>query len=211
MQTTVEWLKKQIVPGTATGVFLDNFAKQRGLERIEPTKAKGTLVFRLNEEKDTETVIPMGTVVSTDSEHPVKIYTTEDAVIPAYFTSVTVPGEAEQPGFAGNIGGNTAVVSVSVPSEIDSFTNLTPFYGGLDREGDANLRARILDSYTNRPNGMNSAYYINLATSVKDVYKAGVIGKAEGRGHGQCVHHHKKRVCHRRKACRGAECLKPCA
>ncbi len=182
MQTELEWLKRQLSPEKATGVFLDHFAQQRGISRKAAVKASGTLEFRLAETRQTEVVIPAGTVVSTDTESPVRVYTTEACAIPANTYAVTVGAEAEQAGYRGNINANIATIPVSVPSEVDSVTNLAPFRGGADTESDETLRARVRESYVNQPNGMNAAYYIALATSVDGVTKAGVISKLRGAG-----------------------------
>ena len=69
-----------------------------------------------------------------------------------------------------------------MPSEVDSVTNDIDFMGGADEEGDLALRERIRESYVNRPNGMNSAYYIDLATSVDGIDRAGVVQKLRGAG-----------------------------
>ena len=142
MQTELEWLKRQLSPEKATGVFLDHFAQQRGISRKAAVKASGTLEFRLAETRQTEVVIPAGTVVSTDTESPVRVYTTEACAIPANTYAVTVGAEAEQAGYRGNINANIATIPVSVPSEVDSVTNLAPFRGGADTESDETLRAR---------------------------------------------------------------------
>ena len=182
MQTSLEWLKRQLFPSGATGEYLDRFAEQRGLTRRAATKATGSLTFRVNEVKTTDITIPRGTVVSSDTEIPVRVYTTEDGVLPATAYSVTIPAEAEQAGYGGNIKVGNATVPVSVPSEIDSVTNTSRFSGGADEESDTSLRERIRESYTNQPNGMNAAYYIALATSVQGIDKAGVIPKQRGAG-----------------------------
>ncbi|MBQ1453068.1 MAG: baseplate J/gp47 family protein [Ruminococcus sp.] len=182
MQTTVEWLKRQLFPSTATGEFLDRFAAQRGLARNPAAKAHGRLKFSVNEQKTTAVTIPRGTVVSTDSEIPVRIYTTEDSEIPPYTYSVTVPAEAEQAGYRGNVNARTAVVPVSVPSEVDAITNESPFTGGFDEESDTTLRARIQNSYVNSPNGMNASFYIELVKQVDGITKAGVVSRARGAG-----------------------------
>ena len=49
-------------------------------------------------------------------------------------------------------------------------------------ESDTALRERILDSYIDRPNGMNAAYYKALALSVDGIEKVGVLSKARGAG-----------------------------
>ena len=182
MQTHMEWLRRQLFPSTATGVFLDRFAQQRGLERRAAVKAIGQLTFRVNETKRYSLTIPRGTAVSTDTGEPVRLYTTEDSELAAGTYSVTIPAEAEIAGYRGNIKVNTAVVPVSVPAEIDSVTNYSTFKGGADEESDTTLRARVLKSYTDQPNGMNASYYIALATSVEGIAKAGVRAKVRGAG-----------------------------
>ena len=182
MQTQTEWLKRQLFPSTASGEFLDRFAQQRGLERREAVKARGSLIFRVNETKPSAIAVPSGSVVSTDGEIPVRVRTTEDCVIAPGSYSATAAAEAEEAGYRGNINVRTAEIPVSVPSGVDSVTNMSTFSGGADRESDTALRSRILDSYICQPNGMNSAYYIALATSVDGVAKAGVIQKLRGAG-----------------------------
>ncbi len=182
LQTSLEWMRRQLFPSTASGVFLDRFAEQRGLTRRAAEKARGQLEFRVNETRTTAIVIPEGTVVSTDDESPVRVYTTEDSQIEPGTYSVLVPAEAEIAGYRGNIYAHSAVVPVSVPSDIDVLSNPSMFTGGADEESDTTLRARIRDSYVSMPNGMNAAYYIELAKSVDGISKAGVMARARGAG-----------------------------
>lgn len=182
MQTNLEWLKRQLFPATATGEFLDRFAEQRGLQRRAAVKATGTLQFSVTETKQTAILLPRGTSVSTGGEQPVRVYTTEDSEIPANTYSATVPAEAEQAGWRGNIKVGTAVLPVNVPALVDAVTNPSVFVNGADEESDTALRARILESYVNRPNGMNAAYYIAVALGVEGIVKAGVVSKPRGAG-----------------------------
>ena len=182
LQTSLEWMRRQLFPATASGVFLDRFAEQRGLTRRAAVKARGQLEFRVNETRLTAITIPQGTVVSTDDEIPVRVYTTEDSRIAPGTLSVTVPAEAEVAGYRGNIYVRSAVVPVSVPADIDSVSNLSMFTGGADEESDTTLRARIRESYISMPNGMNAAYYIELAKKVDGISKAGVMAKPRGAG-----------------------------
>ena len=110
MQTSLEWLKRQLFPSSASGEYLDRFAEQRGLERRAAVKAAGTLTFRVNETRSTAVTIPRGTVISTDTEVPVRVYTTENSELPANTYSVTVAAEAEQAGYRGNINAGTATI-----------------------------------------------------------------------------------------------------
>ncbi|MEE0956733.1 MAG: baseplate J/gp47 family protein [Ruminococcus sp.] len=177
-----EWLKRQMFASTATGEFLDHIAEQRGLTRRAATKAQGTLTFSVNETKSYPVTIPSGTVVATTGAQPVRVYTTEDAVLPLGTLSVDVRAEAELPGFGGNILIGTATVPVSMPAELDSVRNRSVFEGGADTEADNSLRKRIKDTYYCVPNGMNKAYYIQLAQSVDGVDRAGVVTYARGAG-----------------------------
>ena len=182
MQTETEWLKRQMFPATATGVYLDYFAEQRGLSRREAVKARGAVSFRVAEIKSVPVAIPRGTVVSTTGIDPVRLVTTEDAVLPASTYSVTVPAEAEQAGARGNIRAHTAEIPVSVPAGIDTVTNNAAFRGGADREGDTTLRERIRMSYVDHPNGMNAAHYISKVLEVEGITRAGVMSKPRGAG-----------------------------
>ena len=182
MQTSLAWAQRQLSPATASGRFLDYFAEQRGLTRYAPAKARGKLTFRVNEVLDVPVVIPSGTAVAAEGESPVTVYTTEDSVLPVNTYSVEVNAEAEEAGYRGNIDIGTARYPINVPSEIDSVVNLAGFQGGADEESDTALPERVRNSYISRPNGMNAAYYIALATSVEGITKAGVLPKNRGVG-----------------------------
>ena len=182
MQTSAEFLKKQLFAATAGGEFLDKLAEQRGLRRREAEKARGTVTFRVNEVRTTAVPIPRGTVISTDTERPVRLCTSVDSELPAMTYSVQVPAEAETAGYRGNIAAGAAQIPVSVPAEIDSVRNVNRFTGGKNAESDEELRTRIQNSYFNQPNGMNAAYYISLATSVEGIAKASVQAQSHGTG-----------------------------
>lgn len=181
-QSHLEWLRRQMFPSTATGEYLDYIAQQRGLSRRPAAKATGYLVFSVTESPAEPVFIPAGTVVATAEASPIRIYTTEDAELRSDYQYVSVPAEAEEAGFRGNIPGGLATVPVNVPPEIDVVYNSSPFHGGFDEEADETLRGRIKDSYLCAPNAMNAAYYIQLAMSVDGVEKAGVVPYARGAG-----------------------------
>lgn len=180
-QCSLDWLKRQMFADTATGEYLDYMAEQRGITRKAATKATGTLVFSVNEVLNYPIEIPEGTVVATNGQTPVRVYTTEAAVLPQATYSVTVNAEAEQPGYSGNIGSGTAEVPVSVPAGIDSVTNNT-FIGGDDEESDGTLRERIKDSFYSRPNPANPAFFKQIAMSVEGIDKVGTIDRYNGTG-----------------------------
>ena len=182
MQSSLEWTKRQFFAATATGESLDYLAQQRGLERKPAQKARGSLTFSLAEAKNYAVAIPAGTVVATDTEVPLRFVTTEDGEIPQATFSASIPAEAEEAGYRGNVAFGVATVPVSVPAVISGVRNASAFRGGSDRESDNNLRQRILDSFVSAPNGMNAAYYKRLALSVDGVEKAGVVERSNGSG-----------------------------
>lgn len=176
-----EWLKRQMFAESAQGEYLDYLAAQRGLQRKAAAKAKGTLTFSVDEPLNYPIAIPAGTVVATNGETPIRVYTTEDSVLPQATYSVTVAAEAEQAGYNGNIASGTAEVPVSVPAGIDSVTN-SVFRRGDDEESDTELRERIRDSYISRPNPANAAFFKQLALTVDGVDKVGTVDHAAGAG-----------------------------
>lgn len=180
-ECSLDWLKRQMFAETATGERLDYLAAQRGLTRKPATKANGSLVFSVNETLDYPITIPAGTVAATNGETPIRVYTTEAAQLPQATYSVTVPAEAEQAGYSGNIAYGTAEVPVSLPAGIDRVTN-NVFRNGADEEGDETLRLRIKDSYINRPNAANSAFFRQLACTVDGIDKAGTVERLDGVG-----------------------------
>ena len=182
MQTTLDWTKRQFFPETATGDYLGFLARQRGLERYPAAKAKGSLTFSVNDPLPYALTIPAGTVVATDTAIPVRLVTTEDAVLAAATYSVSAPAEAEETGFSGNVLTGMATVFVSVPSAVGSVTNSAAFRGGRDEEDDTALRERLRENMLAPSNGMNAAFYRELALSVEGVEKAGVVNRFDGDG-----------------------------
>ena len=180
--SSLEWLKRQMFASSASGEYLDYIARERGIERRQATKAKGVLTFSVEEASSDPILIPRGTVVVTPGSNPLRFYTTEDAVLPLMTMSVSVNAEAEVAGFAWNILAGINFLPVSVPAEIVQIRNNSRFVGGADTETDSSLRERIKDTYYCVPNGMNKAYYQQLAKTVDGVKKVGVVSFARGAG-----------------------------
>ncbi len=178
----LEWLKNQMFVNTASGEYLDYIAEQRGLKRKTAQKAQGELVFSISAPIDHSIIIPTGTVVATMDAEPLRFVTIEDEEITAGNTLVAIYAEAEKAGSSGNIQKGQAVVAVSVPAEVETVINRVPFIDGADEESDKELRERIKNSFINRSNGTNSAYYEQLALSVEGIKKAGVVARARGNG-----------------------------
>lgn len=181
-QVNLEWLKNQMFAETASGEYLDYIAVQRGLVRKKAVKAHGEITFSISEAMDYDIIIPVGTVVATADSEPLRFCTIEEEQITAGNTLVSVYAEAEVAGSNGNISIGKAIIPVSVPAEIENVSNREAYVGGEDEETDNELRERIRNSFTNRSNGTNKAYYEQLALSIDGVAKAGVVPKVRGVG-----------------------------
>lgn len=181
-QAELEWVKRQLFAATATGEYLEYIGAQRGIVRKPAAKATGKLVFSVNDPRDTRIVIEEGAIVATTDGNPVRICTTEEKSIPPYGTSVEVEAEAELAGFQGNIANHCEMIPVSAGLDADVITNTTAFTGGEDEESDEMLRERIRRAFISQPNGMNAAYYEQLALSLNEVKKVCVLNRARGVG-----------------------------
>lgn len=179
--TSIDWIKRQMFPSTATGEQLELHAAQRGLSRNSGKKSRGLISFKLDNPVDYEFIIPMGTICTT-SDGSKNFITTADAAIVAGGTLITSYAEAEQTGKQYNVQPDeitTIVTYFSVGIKIETSSS---FVGGEDDEDDESLRKRLEYSFKNIPNGANKAYYISLATDVDGVQSASVIDTIEDTG-----------------------------
>ncbi len=175
-----DWVGRQCFPQTAQGEFLDRHAQLRGLERREAVAARGVLRFERESGSKTDLTIPSGTVCLTAGQ--LRFETEEDAVLPAGETAVEVRARALEPGAAGNAAAGTVRVMAVPPVGVNRCGNPEAFSGGLDREGDEALRARILETFQRMPNGANAAFYQQGAMSFPEVAAAVVIPRPRGIG-----------------------------
>lgn len=182
ISTNIDWLKTQMFPQTAIGDQLDLHAQQRGLARKSASKSKGTLKFSRPSTITYDINIPAGTICSTDGVDGIRVATTQEAVLKAGELSVSVEAESELGGSDKNIAINTVCVMVTPPAGMGSVTNTTAFTGGNDKEPDDELRKRLLVSYSNISNGINSAFYRDSVLSFEKVQSVSVIQAPRGAG-----------------------------
>ena len=175
-----EWVVRQCFPQTAEGEYLDRHAQLRGLERKEPVAARGVVRFSGEISENTDRPIPAGTVCMTAGL--IRFETIEDGLLAAGQAHVDVPVQALVPGISGNVAAGTILSMAVAPAGISACSNPSPCQGGVDREGDEQLRQRVLDTFQRLPNGANAAWYEQTAMGHEGVAAARAVGRARGIG-----------------------------
>ena len=175
-----DYVYRQAFPQTASGEALDRHGELRGVIRKAARKATGTLTFRMLAAQNLDRAVPEGTVCLT--RQLVQFVTREQGLIPAGETSVTVAAEAVEYGAAGNVLAGTVVRMQTLPAGVQEVFNQEAFSGGRDQEDDESYRKRIMDVYRGVSNGVNEAFYKQLALSVDGIDRVEVVPKINGVG-----------------------------
>lgn len=181
LNNTLEFIKKQMFPTTATGKYLDMHARMRGLERIPAKPSTGRIVFSVERTLQYDYVIPKGTVCSV-IDGSKKFVTDSEVILKQNQLMVSAMAHSQGGGKKYNVPTNAINCPITYFSEIIRPLNISSFTGGEDEESDESLRKRIIDSFENVSNGTNSAYYKRLAESVSGVASAGIIPRKRGIG-----------------------------
>lgn len=136
------------------GAVLEELAADRGTARLPAFSAGCLLQFSLPAARQTDLVIPAGTVVST-SDGALMVATNESATIVAGSLSVTVAATSTEAGTAGNgyVAGQVRQLVSIIPGAPASLTvsNVSTTNGGAEAETDPRLQQRLLltfDSYS---------------------------------------------------------------
>lgn len=176
-----DYVLRQMFLSTAEGAYLDGHAAERGITRRPASKARGTVLFYPSEENHGSILIPAGTVLCSSADM-CRYVSDEDVVLAAGepYAWVNVTAVADGAAYNGNAG-TIDIIVTPVPG-IGRIYNGSQITGGADEESDDELRARVQDSYVHITNGVNAAYYKNLALSVRGVKSAAVVGNSRGAG-----------------------------
>ncbi len=145
------------------GEFLDLRAGEFGLTRLPSVKAEGELLFR----GDENTVIPLGTAVSTDEEEAVVFVTSEEGIIKQ--GKAVVKASAVLGGSRGNVAASRITLVLGNQSGIVTVTNPDPFTNGAEIESDESLLVRYFDRVRRPATSGNAWHYRQWALEVRGV------------------------------------------
>jgi uncharacterized phage protein gp47/JayE len=168
---------KQGFLDTASGVWLDRKAAEYGVTRNPANETEGLVVFSRDVARATNIPIPAGSVVATPRDQSGLEYrylTTEDAVLLADETSVTVQVLAEGAGSAWNVGAGSITRMKTYITGVDAVTNEADWIDvvGADVEDDEALRRRCYLAWEELARGGTAAAYVSWALSVTGVTSA---------------------------------------
>lgn len=171
----------------ATGPWLDEGVKARGLSRHEAVTAEGTVVFSRTEPGG-PILIPKGTVVKTDplpAGEALVFVSKAEAILPDGALSVNVPVKAEFPGAIYNVSDGAIKHLVTHVPGIEAVTNLAAWLTleGADEEAEDLLRARGKLAWQSLASGGTEGAYRSWALEVAGVVEA-VVVTGEPRGPG---------------------------
>lgn len=180
LSVQVDWVRRQAFPQTAEGIYLDQHAALRGLERQGARRAEGVLRFGVDRSAEENRTIPTGTVCMTAGA--VRFETLETGTLAAGQTWVEVRAQAMEAGRNGNVAAGTVRTMAVAPVGVAWCTNPEAFAGGVEAEGDQALRERVLETFRRMPNGANAAFYRQQAMAFDGVAACTVLPRNRGIG-----------------------------
>lgn len=173
---------KEMFPFYASGKWLDLHGANRGITRKEAISSQGMVTVT----GTAGTVIPAGTALFTGGtgEQAATEFTTEEAGTIGVSGSVTIPVMAVIPGISGNVSAGSIFLTGNTIAGVAMVTNNSPIIGGMDEEGDEELRLRILTYDQNQGVSFvgSMADYKRWALEVEGVGAATVIPPTDASG-----------------------------
>lgn len=173
----IAYVAKNLIIDTAEGAWLERWASIWGIFRKEPTLAMHVVDFTGNN----GATVTAGSTVQTASG--VQFTVNADTPIAAGTAAVSITAVEGFEGAQANLdpGATVSLVNpipgVDTDATVDSTTTV-----GVDTETDDDLRARLLFTIRNPPDGGSVNDYIRWATSIPGVTRAWCYKGALGRG-----------------------------
>ncbi len=164
------------------GDGLDRFIALFGFARQKATYSTGFITFGRNIPSTVDIVIPANTQVRVPASSPndphqlSTFYTTDAVTLRAGQVVVVAPIRAAVAGSSSNVAANTIVEMIGTPVlGITLVTNEVATRGGIDREGDAELKVRFKNTVFRNLAGTRDQY-LALAISTQYSLKANIVG-----------------------------------
>lgn len=177
----------------ATGVELTKKANELGVERRDAVAATGVVEFSRDTNATQDRVIPSGTRVATGGDDSIAYTTIEQTTIQQGTQTAKADIRCTETGPQGNVGANSITVMLESQPGVQSVTNPEPvgdpsytltngqtqLTSGADRESDASLRDRALDTVA--IGGAGTAEALELALeNEEEIISANVFTNRSG-------------------------------
>lgn len=172
----LEWLAEQPFVGSAEAEYLERHARTWGVVRKAAVPATGSVSIP----GANGAVLPKGTELQRVDG---ALYiTTADASVTGGVALASVA--ASEAGAAGNTSAGIALTLTSPVAAMQSTATVVApgLTGGVDKEGDEALRARVLTRIQTPPQGGNPADYVSWALEVPGITRAWVYPLHMGPG-----------------------------
>lgn len=164
------YVADQVLPTTATGIYLEQHASIRGLARKAATFAAGTATFS----GLAGSSVPLGTRLQRADGAE---YELTAAVAIGASGSAAGAIEAVLPGSGGNsLAGASLTLQSAVAGVVPTVT-VVALEGGEDEETDEQLRARLLAVWRSRPEAGTESDYVSWALEVPGITRAWAFGR----------------------------------
>lgn len=161
---------------TTFGELLDRRVGEMGITRKAAVKSAGQVTFAGTD----GTVIPAGTVLSTESTDPVYFTTNAAATIAA--GSVSVAATEQGGGVRGNVAAGEIKIVVGDLAGSVTVSNAAAFIGGVDAESDESLLLRYYDRVRTPGTSGNANQYKEWAKEIAGIADAKVYPVWNGAG-----------------------------
>lgn len=170
-----DYILKQAFPQTANGEYLDKHAQLRNTERKSESKARVVLRFSIPEPRDSEVLIPAGTICACWDKPYIQFATVSPATINVGSTGVNISAEALSSGREYNVAENKITVMVNPPTGVSSVNNNKRADGGCDEESDEMLRQRLVNSYSVPASGLTLKSMAEVVEKLDEVLECKVF------------------------------------
>ncbi|MGB9979365.1 baseplate J/gp47 family protein [Methanobacterium sp.] len=173
----IDDMKRVAFPQYSRNNYLDLIGARSDCERDPAKNANGILKFTLSEAKPYDTILPLGTIITSEDDS-IEVQLTEGVIIEAGNTTINASAEAVEAGEDGNVVPG-ALTRIADPIEDLSVTNPEAFENGAEAESDESYITRIFEAEQIKVFGSTS-WYKSKTENIEGVHDAKVINTPDG-------------------------------